>query len=203
MRDPPKWMYPEGWFDNYENIRKPEAVDVKLQGDFDEDQRSYSQIESMLENVVIDDRPDFLSTWYQVTPLAGSDAPPYAEHDENVDFDAREAFYYCYRAKLRIGAIYLLHSLTNGNHENWTPWSPHAYEPDEYEHPSDLFEMVLEGTSMPFTRFKYKSGEPYEDVETLFDAITTSDKILLKSNDRTVVTTRKQYIAPKRERKDE
>lgn len=181
MPEAPDWMYPEEWL-------TPDDVQIDLDVSDDSHQVAYDHLERKLGHVVVEDRPAYFDKWDRITPL-DSDAPDFnAERDEDVEFDAAEAFHYCYRAALRNAVVYLVHSLSSkGRDDGYRPWSPRVDVDESYEPPESVFEDVLE---MPETPFRTLEHEPYESVEALYGDLTESEEILLQNGNQRVITTR-------------
>lgn len=204
MTEIPQWMFPRDWIDDPENVKV--EITAEYEGRTDR-QASYGNLEETLKHVGVVSRPAFLDKWERVIAVTNGYTPPKtAERDANADFNAAEAFEYCYRSVTRYGAVYLTHAVTpfeetNRGDSKRRPWSPRWDGDDPYQNPVQLFEEVLAEASMPPTPFvPVGSDNTYASLDALYADLLACDELALRDYDGNwFVTPRTAYIDPANE----
>lgn len=181
------WMMPEEWLTK-------EDVEIDLKYPDSGRQVSYNHLERKLGNVVVETRPTFFDNWDRITPLAEDDPQFNATRDEDAEFDAVEAFDYCYRAVVRRALIYMVHSVSSSEEEAYRPWSPRLDTDDPYQPPEELFADIVESVPLPDTPFKTIECDPYENIDDLYEDLVASNDILLEQGNERILTTRVKYM---------
>ncbi|QCC60217.1 hypothetical protein [Natrinema thermotolerans] len=195
-------------------IDDPDDIEVDIKAEYEDSNRrgaTYENLAETLSHVAAVSRPDFLDEWDRVIAVTNGYTPrDDAQWKSDADFDAAEAFDYCYRYVTRQGAIYLSHVVAaQGENERGDfdrrPWSPRWDGRDPYQNPVELFTDIMSGDQMPPTPFMpIGEGQNYTSLDDLYEDLVSCDKLALRDHEGDwYVTPRTAWIDPKREEDDD